>query len=148
MSFIAIATAFLKAVSGELDEYTSEDAKIEQTGENEVTMFTPSHIQFARYGRGPGKNPPLDPILDWISKKGIIFDGTDAKGTAFAIQASIAKKGTKNWIPNAPNALDEVIDKHLREYQKDLNEEVVEEQSEAVNKVWEANIPRSINFKI
>lgn len=105
-----IAKNFLLLVTGELDKYTKEKGIVEAQ-ENSVILFSPSHIQFARYGRGPGKKPPFDSILEWVKKENIKFDNTDERGTAFAIQASIGKNGTKNFVPNAPNFLEEELKK-------------------------------------
>ncbi len=104
METIDIIKVFLALVKKDLDPYTTRKNVVIQNDETSVSLFTPSHIQFARYGRGPGKRPPLDPILEWVSKKGIIFEGTDKRGTAFAIQSKIGRVGTSNWVPNAPNA--------------------------------------------
>jgi hypothetical protein len=105
---LIIAKDFLKLVTGELDPYSDTKGIIE-VGKARVTLFTPSHIQFAKYGRGPGKKPPFDSILEFVKKEKIRFEGTDERGTAFAIQASIGKNGTKGYKKNAPNALEEAI---------------------------------------
>ena len=147
-TFLEIAMVFLKAVAGELDPFTSQKSEVKKTGESEVTMFTPSHIQFARYGRGPGKKPPLDNILQFVKDKGILFDNMDQKGTAFAIQASIGIKGTSNWVPNAPNALQEAINNNTSDYFKSLNIAVLEETNEAVEDAMEKRFPESVDFKI
>lgn len=112
---IEIAKQFLQLVSDDLDPYTSEKGYIKVQG-NSVTLFTPDYIQFAKYGRGAGKKPPLDNILQFVKKNSIRYEGQTEKGTAFAIQASIAKNGTLNYVKNAPNALDEAINKHLKEF--------------------------------
>lgn len=121
MELIDIAREFLQAVRGELDPYTSRKGSVNQEGANVVTLLTPAHIQFAKYGRGPGKPPPIDPILEWVKKKGIIFSDTTAEGTAWAIAKSISKKGTSNYVPNAPNALEEAISKHQNDYLSQLS---------------------------
>lgn len=112
---IEIAKQFLQLVSDELDPYTSEKGYIKVQG-NAVTLFTPEYVQFAKYGRGAGKKPPLDNILKFVKKNSIRFDGQTERGTAFAIQASIAKNGTINYVKDAPNALDEAINKHLKDF--------------------------------
>ena len=148
MTFIDIAKEFLKLVTGQLDEYTERNGEIKVDSEYSVTLFTPSHIQFAKYGRGPGKNPPLDSILEFVSKKGIIFDGTDERGTAFAIQASIAKKGTANWVPNAPNAIEEAIQNELKKYNEKLAEMILIETNAEVQEIYKEVFPSEIEFKI
>lgn len=147
MEFIDIAKEFLLMVSGELDPYTTRDGEIE-VGSDRVTLFTPAHIQFAKYGRGPGKKPPLDPILAFVKEKGIIFDNATQRGTAFAIMNSISKKGTSNWVPDAPNALDEAINKNLEGYYKDLSKIIFIEQTKELDKLYEKQFGKEIEFKI
>ena len=145
--FIRLAEAFLKKIAQDADQYTSQKSEI-KISQDAVTLLTPDYLQFAKYGRGPGKKPPLDNILAFVKSKGIIFDGTDQKGTAFAIQASIGKKGTSNWKPNAPNALQEMIDNNLGEYYKSLNVEVLARETEEANKIWEKQFPSKVEFRV
>lgn len=146
--FMLLAKEFLQMVSKELDPHTSTKGEIKVEGLFKVSLFTPSHIQFAKYGRGPGKKPPLDPILEWVKGKGIIFDNTDAKGTAFAIQASIGKNGTLGWVPNAPNVMEEAIDKHFDEYFTKLGVATGLTISQQVEETWKDIFPEKIEFKI
>lgn len=113
--FLKLATLFLESVTSELDPFTSKDGIIATEGDS-VALYTPDYIQFAKYGRGPGKLPPLDPILDWVKSRGIIFDGLDEEGTAKAIMYGIGKNGTVRYVPDAPNALEEAIGKNLSSY--------------------------------
>ena len=118
-----IAKEFLKKVTFKLDQHTSHKGEIIEEGAS-VSLLTPSHIQFAVYGRGPGKRPPLDPILAWVKREKIRFAKLSDRGTAFAIMSSIGKKGTKNWKKNAPNALEEAINENLDEYREKLADSV------------------------
>lgn len=111
---LLIAKDFFSLVNGDLDKYTDEKGVI-KVEKSRVVLFTASHIQFAKYGRGPGKKPPFDSILEFVKKENIRFEGTDERGTAFAIQASIGKNGTKNYVKNAPNALEEALSKNLED---------------------------------
>jgi len=145
--FIKLATAFLEKVAKESDVHTTEKAEI--TVDNDgVTLSTPDYLQFAVYGRGPGKKPPLDNIMKFVKAKGIIFDGTDQRGTAFAIQASIGLKGTSNWQPNAPNALSEFIKNNLGDYYDILNVEITAKENDEMSKIYSENIPTQVKFKI
>ena len=125
-SFEDIARSFLEAVTSELDTYTSIKGKIYSDG-NSVTLETPDHIQYAFAGRGPGKRPPLEAMLELVRSKNIIFDGKDEKGTAFALQAIIAKKGTKNHKPNAPDILESTVAKYKSIYEQEVGEVVLVE---------------------
>ena len=146
--FEQIAKEFLSAITQDLDQYTSQKGEIIVTDDGSITLLTPAHIQFAKYGRGPGKNPPLDNILEWVGGEGIIFDDTDQEGTAFAIQASIGKKGTSNWKPNAPDAMSEAINSNSQEYQKKLNNLIVTEIHDQYNDTLREIFPPKVDMKI
>ncbi len=138
-----IVKQFLKLVSGRLDEHTTEKGVIESKG-GKVILFTPDHIQFAKYGRAPGKLPPIAPLIDWVKAKGIARNDDEARGTAFAIAKSIAKNGTKNYVKNAPNAIGEAIEDEFDNYTTRLsgyfsdkiNEEILDLVVEALPKDW------------
>ena len=142
-----IAKEFLEKVTSELDPFTKTDGVIKKEG-NKAILLTPSHIQFAKYGRGPGKKPPLDPILKWVKSEGIIFDGTSEKGTAFAIQASIGKKGTKNWVKGAPNALTEAITNNIDSFNKAANNSMSVVINDLMIKEYEKIFPPKIEVKL
>lgn len=146
--FKQIATEFLQMVSDELDQYTTEDGKIEIESSTRVVLLTPAHIQFARYGRAPGKQPPISSILDFVKKKGIIFDGTDQEGTAWAIAKSIAKNGTKNYVSNAPNALNEAIQNNVDAYNKKLADHMAVEANEELQAIYKNVFPQKITIKL
>jgi len=138
-----IAKEFLQKVTFDLDQYTRFKGEINPIKDGYV-LLTPSHIHFAKNGRGAGKRPPLDPILEWVKRKGIIFEGSDEKGTAFAIQAAIAKRGTLNYKPGAPDALETAIDKYYSDYMKELNSYVQISISRDIEKTFEKYIPKEI----
>lgn len=151
MTFAEIAVAFLKAVTAELDGFTSEKGVIVADNENQsVTLFTPGHIQFAAYGRGPGKQPPMEEILEWVKTSGKVqFDSEkEAEGTAWAIAKSIAKNGTKNYVPNAPDLMKEVINDNLKRYYDDVNENIIDLQITEIDKIVKETYPEKIEFKI
>ena len=137
--FINIAKEFLQMTTAILDRKTSNKGKI-VVGEGKVILLTPSHIQFAVYGRGPGKKPPFDNILQFVKKENVKFEGLSERGTAFAIQASIAKKGTKNFVKNAPNALEEAIAENFLEFNKKLGDAVKINIQKEINKVVKENL--------
>ena len=140
MSFVSITRDFLMLVKGELDPHTTEKGSVKVNNYLSLSLFTPSHIQFAKYGRGPGKPPPIDPIMKWLSNKGIITDPKQAKGAAFAIAKSIGKKGTKNYVSNAPNALEEALNKHMNTYVTKVNNKHVEDTIKKLDKSYDENL--------
>ena len=145
-SIIALAQEYLQLTTAELDPYTSKKGEIETSG-LEVSLYTPSHIQFARYGRGAGKRPPLDPILNWVQKGNIQFPGMSKMGTAMVIMNSIAKKGTFNHTKNAPNALDEALKKNFEQYNDKLNNSLVILLTKQTGEIYK-DIPIEEKFKI
>lgn len=145
-SFLQTAAYFLRAVSKELDPYTSHKGKISLRG-NKITLETPAHIQFAKYGRGPGKNPPLDPILAWVKSEGIIYENSTEEGTAIAIQLSIGKKGTKGYKKNAPNALEEAVNLYLEDFNKEFADMITISIKKDVDKIYQEVVPKG-EFKI
>lgn len=140
MSFVKVTKEFLMLVKGDLDQYTTQKSTIKVNNFLSLTLLTPAHIQFAKYGRGPGKPPPIDPIMKWLSQKGIVKDSKQAKGTAIAIAKSIGKKGTSNYVPNAPNALEESIKKHLDSYITKVNNKHVKNTVNDLEKVYKTNL--------
>lgn len=133
------------AVKTDLDPFTTNKASIEEDATS-VTLLTPSHVHFAKYGRGPGKQPPIKQIEEWLSKKGIITDPKQLKGAAFAIARSIGKKGTLNYVPGAPNALEESLDKFFKQYMSDMSNAVIVYIN---GQIADMDImPKNINYKI
>lgn len=145
--FVDIARDFLILVGKSLDPYTSEKSQVKVGAKGSVSMFTPAHIQFAKYGRGPSdKLPPIDSIIDFVKKKGIIFEDSDEQGTAFAIAMSISKKGTKNWVPNAPNAIQEAINAQLNKYYDEVEKANTEKTNLQIMEIFEKTYPLVINL--
>lgn len=60
------------------------------------------YIQFVFKGRGPGKLPPIDKIIDWCNARGI------PRGVAWYIAKNIAESGTLLWQQKR-NIFDEII---------------------------------------
>lgn len=137
MSFVKVAKEFLQLVAGELDPYTTEKSRIKVNNYLSVSILTPAHVQFAKYGRGPGKPPPMDAIEKWVKYEGIIIGNLSTRGTAYVIAKSIGEKGTKNWVPGAPDALTEALNKHLFEYVKNVNTKHLDDTSKKLNEQLE-----------
>jgi hypothetical protein len=140
MSFVSIAKDFLLLVKGELDPYTTQKSEIKVANFLSVSIFTPAHVQFAAYGRGPGKQPPLDPLIEWVRKKGIVTGEKNIRGAAFAIAKSIGKKGTKNYVSNAPNVIEEALEKHLHFYANKLNDNHIKKTIEKLDSKYKSDL--------
>ncbi len=75
--------------------------KAEQGLRQEVTDSQLQVIDSAGYiewgwerGRGPGKMPPVDSIVQWIADKGLAIPEKKRRGVAYAIALSIKNRGT------------------------------------------------------
>jgi uncharacterized protein YciU (UPF0263 family) len=145
--FIQLTRAFLEKVAKASDEHTTEKSYITEESDG-LKLVTPDYLQYAVYGRGPGKAPPISAMMDFVKAKGIIFDNMDQRGTAFAIAASIAKKGTSNWVPNAPNVLEEFIQENISEYYTELNIQLLDKENKDISEIFSRTIPTQIKFKI
>ena len=150
-TFEDIARDFLESVTSELDTYTSIKGKIYGDASS-VTLETPDHIQWAFAGRGPGKRPPLEAMLELVRSKSILFDNMDERGTAFALQAIIAKKGTKNHKPNAPDILESTVKKYQLKYEQELGKNMIIEidnrLKDEMQEMWNEQGRLFKNFKI
>jgi len=142
---ISLAVEYLSLTTAELDPYARKKGQIEVSG-LEVSLFTPDHIQFARYGRRPGKQPPPDIMLKWVRERNIQFPGLSKEGTAYAISASIAKKGTLDWVKDAPNALESAIRKNFELYNDKLNKSLMVLLNFQTSSIYK-NMPIEKNFK-
>mgnify|MGYP006879609296 CR=1 FL=1 len=90
-------------------------------------IMAAEHWQFVNDGRGAGKAPPIENIIDWIASKGIkvrtsraqsgVSVRTKARSMAFAISKKIAQKGTiKRFGYNGTGFLtNEVNDQSLKD---------------------------------
>lgn len=59
-------------------------------------------IAYVFKGRGPGKMPPIDKIIDWVNARGI------PRNVAWVIARNIAESGTKLWREKR-NIFNEII---------------------------------------
>jgi hypothetical protein len=66
-------------------------------GENWVKSIGIFYLEFLDTGRGPGKYPPISPLIKWAqSKFGV--DVIEAKSIAFAVAKKIADLGTEIYL--------------------------------------------------
>jgi hypothetical protein len=81
------------------------------------------------HGRKPGKMPPIDSILDWLTNKGITAD-ISLRSLAFLIARKIGRVGTDIYLGKRPGlALDEIIAKRQEEFDKVFIPAMTEEVS-------------------
>lgn len=79
-------------------------------------VFGKDYIHFQKVGRRPGKFPPIDAILQWITEKGIRADIPERQ-LAFLIARKISRQGTDIFMKKRP-ALD--MEEELLEARKEL----------------------------
>ena len=62
-----------------------------------VTIELEDYWYYVEHGRGAGKMPPIEPIVNWIESKPVPpkVEGLTVKQRAFAIARAIGKNGTK-----------------------------------------------------
>jgi hypothetical protein len=70
----------------------------------EGKLFSPDWFQYMIYGRGPGKQPPPDRMLEWVKRNPSIFESLKSrfkyiteKGAAYIIGRKIGREGTDVW---------------------------------------------------
>lgn len=59
------------------------------------TISGANYTYWMEHGRKPGKFPPRNAILKWITDKGIIAEGISQNSLAFLIARKIAQEGTR-----------------------------------------------------
>lgn len=143
-----IAEAFLKLCKEDLDAYTRDKGIIEKFNSPHpgAKMLTPAYVQFAKYGRGPGKNPPVENILDFVKAKSISFSGLTERQTAWVIAIKIGREGTKNFKRNAPNFIGEVIKLYEPELMENIGEFSANIVQESIRRIVPTIFPKRIRF--
>lgn len=103
-----LVNMLLDGYKSELKSHVSNDSELlsttvdfEISGDTfRINFNVPQYWQYAERGRGPGKQPPIQNIINWISVKRIVPKPINnkiptTKQLAFVIARSIGKKGTK-----------------------------------------------------
>lgn len=80
------------------DTGASQQFEIEFSGSH-VRLLGVSYLEYLVYGRGPGKFPPVDRILDYVRRNNIsiTFNGVNLneQQTAYLIGKGISEQGTR-----------------------------------------------------
>ena len=89
-------------------------------GENFVNSIGIFYLEFLDTGRGPGRMPPIAPLIRWAENKfNVDFD--EAKSIAFAVAKKIAEIGTEIFNNNS---LGIELDKKILTLKENLSENI------------------------
>lgn len=94
---------------------------------NEGTLYGVKYFFQQRFGRRPGKFPPVDDILNWIREKGIRprDNKTTERQLAFLFARKIAQKGTDIFTKKRPALnVDEQIKELMAVFMKSVGQEL------------------------
>lgn len=101
--------------------------------ENSGTLYGAGYFYQQKFGRKPGKFPPISSILDWIKTKGIQSDIPE-RSLAFLIARKIAMSGTdiyqrKREGLNVEEKIKELVKEFRKSIVKDLKGEIIKSLS-------------------
>ena len=75
-------------------EYTATDDRLQVKGDKSY--------DFVEVGRGAGKMPPVKPIMEWATARGLITSPSQGRSLVFLVRRSIAESGTKTMSREHP----------------------------------------------
>lgn len=94
-----------------------------------VSLNLEDYWKYIEYGRGPGKFPPIDEILNWITVKPVMARENDLgqipseRSLAFLIARKIAREGT-DPKPLLEQSVNEVLKVYLSQLQDALQTDI------------------------
>lgn len=101
-----------------------------------VELHLEEYFKWVENGRGPGKFPPPDKIMEWIRVKPVIPDDRGGRlpteqQLAFLIGRKIAEEGIKPG-----NQLHNAIDQIYAEYEARIDQAIAQDVSEAIDIIF------------
>lgn len=107
-------------------------------GTTTSTLSAAAHWRYIGNGRGPGKMPPIAPLVRWAKDKGLASTDKAATGLAFAVAKSIARDGSldhqlggKNQFSEAILAAQDKVPDVLTAFLKDIEDPVISQFNKA-----------------
>ena len=70
-------------------------ARVIQRPGNVKVEYNAKYASVVEFGRRAGKFPPLQPMEDWVKKRGLADDPKEIKQVAFLVSRKIARNGIK-----------------------------------------------------
>lgn len=120
-----LITEFLTAIQAEMVAYLDTNDR-NATGRSRASiqlanitqssgqLIGSDHIEYVFTGRGPGKMPPLNAIIDWCSARGL------PRAMAWVVARNIAESGTKLY-QSGRKPLDEIVtEERIEKFKNDL----------------------------
>lgn len=85
--------------------------EVSKTGTGGITgeLSGLGHWKYVGNGRGPGKRPPVDPLIRWVKAKGLATDDKQAVSIASRIARTIAREGTLDHQLGGVNVFSQII---------------------------------------
>ena len=101
---------------------SADSLRINMIDDDEGQLLGSVAIRFQVTGRGPGKFPPRENILEWMRARQI------EESALYAIQKKIAERGTDIFQGKRPGlSLNEIIDDNFGQFQTEIrNRKTVE----------------------
>lgn len=114
----------------------SLEVKMEQDGGD---LTGSSYFYWQIHGRGPGKQPPIQNIIDWIRSKAIALVDITEKGLAFLIARKIGREGTNIFQGKSPGlAVPLIIEEETTVLNRNLEEFLTETFQTAIQEGLQA----------
>ena len=108
--------------------------------ETGINIFAEGYGTFVEEGRGPGKMPPRNKILEWVKAKGLQSSNIKykranrLKDIAWMIAKSIAEKGTiKRFSYGGAKIIDHINRKYKDEITEDIKQGYLKDLESQIN---------------
>lgn len=117
-------------VNSTMKLYNNITVKLEEKGRFfTVSLYLEDYWKYIEYGRRPGKFPPIDDILNWITVKPIMARENDLgkvpseRSLAFLIARKIAREGIEPR-PLLEQSVSEVLESYISNLQDALQADI------------------------
>lgn len=97
--FFARVIDGLKADAADKQQKIPASSLRAETDDTGGQLYAADYFKYLIHGRGPGKQPPPDKMLAWVSQNPETYSWTDAEKSslAYVIGRKIAREGTEIW---------------------------------------------------